>query len=78
MEVAELVGCVFANDKTLDYCAQLEYKQSYAASSPLEQAAVDILAREQFMAFGLLKTAGSGHDKIKSDFSNDYTKGIDN
>ena len=78
VEVAESVGCVFANDKTLEYCAQLEYKQTYAASSPSEQAAVKILARERFMAFGLLKTAGASHDKIKSDLSDDFTKGSDN
>jgi hypothetical protein len=30
------------------------------------------------MAFGLLKTAGSSHDKIKSDLSDDFTKGSDN
>ena len=30
------------------------------------------------MAFGLLKTAGSSHDKIKSDLSDDFTKGTDN
>jgi len=45
VEVAELVGCVFANNKTLEYCAQLEYKQTYAAKSPSEQATVNILSR---------------------------------
>ena len=30
------------------------------------------------MAFGLLKTAGASHDKIKSDLSDDFTKGSDN
>ena len=34
VEVAESVECVFANDKTLEHCAQIEYKQSYAALSP--------------------------------------------
>ncbi len=29
VEVAESVGCVFANDKTLTYCSELEYKRSY-------------------------------------------------
>ncbi len=37
-----------------------------------------ILARERFVAFGLLKTAGASHNKIKSDLSDDYTKGSDN
>ena len=64
--------------QVLDYCAQLEYKKSYAALGPPEQAAVDILYRERFMAFGLLKTAGASHDNIKSDLSDDYTKGSDN
>jgi hypothetical protein len=78
VEVAESVGCVFANDKTLDYCAQLEYKKSFAALGHTEQAAVKLLARERFMSFGLLKTAGASHDKIKSDLSDDFTKGSDN
>jgi hypothetical protein len=78
VEVAESVGCVFANDKTLEYCTQLEYKQTYAASSPSEQAVVKILAREQFMKFGLLKTAGASHNKINSNLSDDFTKGSDN
>ena len=38
VEVAESVGCVFANDKTRDYCAQLEYKQSYAGLGSTEKA----------------------------------------
>jgi hypothetical protein len=78
VEVAESVGCVFANDKTLDYCANLEYKKLFAVLGPTEQAAIKVLARERFMAFGLLKTAGSSHDKIKSDLSDDFTKGSDN
>jgi hypothetical protein len=78
VEVAESVGCKFAHDKTLDYCAQLEYKKSYAALGSTDQAAVKTLARERFMAFGLLKTAGASHDKIKSDLSDDFTKGSDN
>ncbi len=62
--MAESVGCVFANDKTLDYCANLEYKKLFAVLGPTEHA-IKVLAREQFMAFGLLKTAGSSHDKIR-------------
>jgi hypothetical protein len=42
VEVAKSVGCVFANDKTLDYCAQLEYKRPYAALGSTDQAAVTI------------------------------------
>ena len=78
VEVAESVGCKFANDKTLDYCAELQYKKSYALLGVTEQDAVDVLARDRFMAFGLLKTSSSSHDKIKSDLSDDYTKGSDN
>ena len=32
VEVAESVGCVFANDKTLDYYVELEYKAQYVHS----------------------------------------------
>ena len=56
VEVAESVGCVFANDKTLDYCVELEYKARYAGLSLTEKATVDILAHDRFIAFGLLKT----------------------
>lgn len=41
VEVSESVGCVFANDKTLDYCAQLEYKKSYQALTSAEKDIVD-------------------------------------
>ena len=37
-----------------------------------------VLARKQFIAFGLLKTSSSSHDKIKSDLLDDFTKGSDN
>jgi len=30
------------------------------------------------MAYGLLKTSSTTHDKIKSDLSDDFTKGSDN
>ena len=78
VEVAESFGCVFASDKTWDYCAQLEYKHSYAGLGSAEQDAVDILACKRFIAFGLLKTSSSSHDKIKSDFLDDFTKGSNN
>ena len=78
VEVAESVGCVFASDKTRDYCAQLEYKKPYEGLGPTEQTAVELLARERFIAFGLLKTSSSSHEKIKSDLSDDFTKGSDN
>ena len=39
---------------------------------------MDILAWDRFIAFGLLKTSSNSHDKIKSDLSNDFTKGSDN
>ena len=35
VEVAESVGCVFANDRTLDHCAELEHKKSYDAQRKL-------------------------------------------
>ncbi len=52
MEVAESVGCVFANNRTLGYCAELEHKnkKSYDALDATEKAAVDVLARDWFMA----------------------------
>ena len=40
VEVAESVGCVFANDRTLDldYCAEIEHKKSYHALTTAEKA----------------------------------------
>ena len=55
VDVAESVRCVFANDRTLDYCAELEHKKSYDALTTNEKAELDTLARDRFMAYGLLK-----------------------
>ena len=59
VEVAESVGCVFENDRTLDYCAELEHKKPYEALTTGEKAGVDIQARDRFMAYGLLKTSSN-------------------
>jgi hypothetical protein len=75
VEVAELVGCVFGQDKILNYYAELEFKDPYQGLSTTEQAVVKIQARERFMTYGLLKTSSNSHDKIKSDLSDDFTKG---
>ena len=64
VEVAESVGCVFGQDKILDYCAELEFKSPYNGLSTAEKKVVDIQARERFMAYGLLKTSSTNHDKI--------------
>jgi hypothetical protein len=78
VEVAESVGCVFGQDKILDYCAEMEFKSPYNGLSTAEQAEVEIQAREQFMVYGLLKTSSNSHDKVKSDLSDDFTKGSNN
>jgi hypothetical protein len=78
VEVAELVGCVFGQDKVLDYCAKLEFKSPYKGLSTNEKTVVKIQAQERFMAYGLLKTSSNSHDKIKSDFLDDFTKGSNN
>ena len=65
---------MFANDRTLDYCADLEHNKSYDALTTAEQAGVDILARERFMAYGLLKTSSNSNDMVKLDLSDDFTK----
>ncbi len=75
VEVAESVGCVFANDRTLDYCAELENKKSYNARNATEIAVVDVLARDRFMANGLFKTISTANDKVKSDLLDYFTKG---
>ena len=67
VKVAESIGCAFANDRTLDYCAELEHKQPYETLTAAEKAGVDIQARDRFMAYGLLKTSSNLHDKIKAD-----------
>jgi len=72
------VGCVFGQDKFLDYCAELEFKSPYNGLSTAERKVVEIQARERFMVYRLLKTSSTTHDKIKSDLSDDFTKGSDN
>jgi hypothetical protein len=57
VDVAESVGCVFANDKTRDYCAQLEYKKSYQLLTSAEKDIVDGQARDRFIGYALLKRA---------------------
>ena len=75
VEVAESVGCAFANNRTLDYCAELENKKSYDAPNAIEKAAVDVLARDRFMAYGLLNTSSTANDKVQSDLLDDFTNG---
>jgi hypothetical protein len=75
VEVAESVGSVFAKDRTLDYCAELEHKKSYDALTTTEKAEVDTLARDRFMTYGLLKTSSNSNDKVKLDLSDDFIKG---
>ena len=77
LEVAESVGCVFAHDKTREYCAQDEYKTSYDSLAPDEKAKVDDSARERFIAYGLLRTSGKDHDHLKHALSDDFAKGGD-
>ena len=76
-EVAESVGCVFANDRTREYCAQDEFKTSYDSLRPDEKAKVDDSARERFIAYGLLQTSGKDHDHLKHALSDDFAKGGD-
>ncbi len=44
VEVAESVGCVFGQDKILDYCAELEFKSPYKGLSTAEKTVVEIQA----------------------------------
>ncbi len=78
VEVAESVGCVFANDKTLTYCLELEYKLPYSQLTNANKIVVTNLARDRFIAYGMLKMSSNAHGKIKSDLSDDFTKGSDN
>ncbi len=43
-EVAELMGCVFGQDKILDHCAKLEFKSPYKELSTAEKSVVEIQA----------------------------------
>jgi len=46
VEVAESVGCVFGQDKILDYCAELEFKSPYNGLSTTKRKVVEIQAQE--------------------------------
>ncbi len=78
VEVAESVGCVFANDKTLTYCSELEYKRPYGQLTDAKKTVVTNLACDKFIAYGMLKMSSNAHNKIKSDLSDDFTKGSNN
>ncbi len=43
-----------------------------------KKTVVTNLARDRFIAYGMLKTSSNAHGKIKSDLSDDFTKGRDN
>ena len=77
LEVAESVGCVFANDKTLDYCAQLLHKQPYEALATADKKIVAENARDRFIAYGLLRTSNKEHDHLKNALSDDFANGDD-
>ena len=77
IEVAESVGCKFANDKTLNYCAELKYKKAYESLKDDEKLIVDGLARDRFIGFGLVKASSNKHDHLKNALSDDYTKNDD-
>jgi hypothetical protein len=78
VEVAESVGCVFANDKMLTYCSELEYKLPYSQLTNANKIVVTNLACDRFIAYGMLKMSSNAHNKIKSGLSDDFTKGSDN
>ena len=78
VEVAESVGCTFADDRTREYCAQDEFKSSYDSLSADDKAKVDDSARDRFIAYGLLRTSGKEHDHLKHALSDDFAKGGDN
>ncbi len=56
---------MFANDKTLTYCSELEYKCPYGQLTDAKKTVVTNLARDRFIAYGMLKTSSNAHDKIK-------------
>ncbi len=69
---------MFANDKTLTYCSELEYKLPYSQLTNADKIVVTNLARDRFIAYGMLKKSSNAHNKIKSDLSDDFTKGSNN
>jgi hypothetical protein len=58
---------------------ELEYKLPYSQLTNTDKI-VDVtnLARDRFIAYGMLKMSRNAHDKIKSDLSDDFTKGSNN
>jgi hypothetical protein len=78
VEEAKSVGCVFANNKTLTYCSELEFKLPYSQLTNANKIVVINLTCDRFIAYGMLKTSSNAHDKIKSDLSDDFTKGSNN
>ncbi len=50
VEVAESVGSVFANDKTLTYHSEVEYKLPYCQLTDANKIVATNLARDRFIA----------------------------
>ena len=78
IEVAELVGCEFEFPKIWECCAQNAYAKSYLLLTPDEQDKARAAAKERFLAYALMKTSSNTHKKIKTDLSDDFTKGTVN
>ncbi len=50
VEVVESVGCVFANNKMLTYCLELEYKLFYSQLTNVNKIVVTNLTCDRFTA----------------------------
>ena len=73
-----MVGCEFEFPKIWEYCAQVAYTKSYLLLTPDEQNKTRVAAKEQFLAYALMKTSSNTHKKIKTDLSDGFTKGTNN
>jgi hypothetical protein len=62
----------------LTYCSELEYKLPYSQLTNANKIVVTNLACDRSIAYGMLKTSSNAHDKIKSDLSDQFTKGSNN
>ncbi len=57
---------------------ELEYKLPYNQLTNADKIVATNLARDMFIAYRMLRTNSNTQDKIKSDLSDDFTKGSDN
>jgi phosphoribosyl-ATP pyrophosphohydrolase len=74
INIGELIGVSRIHDLALNYVAEEQYKNMFAALDEDEQELAREDAKEWHLAYIFLQQSGNQYDQLKRDLSNDYTK----